>query len=126
MTPQSSSGAQNPPPSPPGGPSYGAPTKSTVPPPFHGEGLGTGWAPQAAPLQTLTLPRGVDLGILVIASGALLTLIGFLCGAAAAGAAGSAYQAWLEGFFVITGIGIFLILGGWLTRTVMTARQDSR
>jgi heme/copper-type cytochrome/quinol oxidase subunit 2 len=66
--------------------------------------------------------------MIVIGIGALLTLIGFLCGAAAtgqltSGGSGTAYQAWLGAFFVLTGLGVFLTVGGWLLRTVMAARQ---
>jgi hypothetical protein len=75
------------------------------------------------------LPRWLDLGLIVIGIGALLTFIGFLFGAAAIGSYGptggtyASYQGWLEGFFVLSGIGILLIIGGWLFRTVMALRR---
>ena len=109
-------------PTPPGQPSW------TYTPPGQ---LGGGWGPQPTPVRMPEFARGLDLGLLVSGLGALLTLIGFLCGAAATGALGSggsasAYQAWLEAFFVITGIGIFLTVGGWIYRTALATRQASR
>ncbi len=74
----------------------------------------------------MVLPRGVDLGVIVVGIGALLVFVGFLCGAAAAGQFGvslSAYRGWMEGFFVITGVGLLLVAGGWLFRTVVQARS---
>jgi hypothetical protein len=75
------------------------------------------------------MPRWLDLGLIVMGVGALLTLIGFLFGAAALGSYGpnggtyASYQGWFEGFFVLTGLGIFLIVGGWLFRVVMGLRR---
>jgi hypothetical protein len=64
--------------------------------------------------------------------GALLTFIGFLLGAAAIGSYGpgggtyASYQGWFEGFFVLSGLGILLIVGGWLFRVVMALRRAIR
>jgi hypothetical protein len=115
----------------PGGSYAGSPSQSYPPPsPAYGQpsGLGTGWTPQAPPVKLPQLPKGFDLGILVMGVGGLLTLIGFLCGDGAVGQYGSAgslsaYQAWLGAFFVLTGIGLFLVIGGWLYRTVIAARR---
>jgi hypothetical protein len=123
--------AQGPQPPAPGGPYPGLPPQQTPPPsPLYAQpmGLGTDWTPGGAPVRMPQLPKGVDLGIIVIGVGALLTLIGFLCGAGAVGQYGSggsvsAYQAWLGAFFVLTGIGIFLVVGGWVYRAVMAARR---
>ncbi len=106
-------------PAPPPSPVYSAPS-----------GLGTGWSPQRTTIQLPALPRGLDLGLIVVGIGALLTLIGFLCGAAsvgqlAPGGSASAYRAWLGSFFVLAGIGIFLLAGGWIYRTIAAARRAS-
>jgi len=61
--------------------------------------------------------------------GVLLTFFGFIFGAAAisslspTGGSYSTYQGWYEGFFVVTALGILLIGGGWLFRTVMGLRK---
>jgi hypothetical protein len=124
--------AQGPVPTAPGGsysggsPQPAGPTPSGYPP---SQGLGGTWSPSRPPVHLPPFPRWLDIGEIVIGIGALLTLIGFLCGAAAigqqtSGGSLSAYRAWLEGFFVLAGIGIFLTVGGWLYRTVMAARQS--
>jgi len=115
----------------PGGSYSGSPPQQFPPPPpgySQPSGLGTGWTPQPAPVRMPPLPKGFDIGIIVMGVGALLTLIGFLCGAGAAGQFGSggtasALQAWLGAFFVLAGIGIFLVIGGWLYRAVMATRR---
>lgn len=79
--------------------------------------------------QTIRLPPWLDVGLLVIGIGALLTFIGFLFGDGFAGAAFksnpdiSNAQSDLEAFFVITGLGILLIVGGWFWRVLMVARR---
>ena len=123
--------AQGPEPTPPGGSYSGVPPQPAGPPsPGYAspQGLGGGWSPQSTPVRLPPLPRWLDVGMIVIGIGALLTLIGFLCGAAAtgqltSGGSESAYRAWLAAFFVLAGLGIFLTVGGWLFRTVMAARQ---
>jgi len=80
----------------------------------------------------MKMPPWLDIGILVIGIGTLLMFIGFLLGAAAIGqlptssSAGSTtnYEGDLEAFFVLTGIGILLTIGGWLFRVVMTLRRS--
>jgi hypothetical protein len=74
------------------------------------------------------MPKWLDIGLIVIGIGALLIFIGFLFGyggISQAGTGGSftTYQGDLEAFFVVTGFGILLTIGGWLYRIVMTARQ---
>jgi hypothetical protein len=110
--------------------SGGSPPPSNPPPSGYTppQGLGGTWSPQAAPVRLPPFPRWLDVGVIVIGIGALLTLIGFLCGAAATGqlapgGSASAYRAWLAAFFVLAGLGIFLTVGGWLYRTTMAARQ---
>jgi hypothetical protein len=85
-------------------------------------GFGTSWTPQEKPMRLPALPKGLDLGVIVVGVGALLTLLGFLCGAVGIGAVGSAYQGWLEAFFVVTGVGVFLVIGGWVVHILMGAR----
>jgi hypothetical protein len=123
--------AQGPQPPAPGG-LYSGPPPQQFPSPSPGysqpSGLGTGWTPQAAPVRMPQFPKGFDIGIIVMGVGALLTLIGFLCGDGSVGQYGaggtlSAYQAWLGAFFVLTGVGIFLVIGGWLYRTVTATRR---
>jgi hypothetical protein len=121
-------GTQGPTTPPPGGPYFGG----AAPPPPSGppgpSGLGAGWSPQPAPVRLPSLPRGIDLSVIVIGLGALLTFVGFLCGAGAAGQYGpggteSAYRGWLEAFFVLAGFGILVMVGGWLFRVVTIARR---
>jgi hypothetical protein len=74
------------------------------------------------------MPSWLDIGVIVIGIGALLIFIGFLFGYGAitnAGAGGntSNYQGDFEAFFVVTGFGILLTIGGWLYRVVMIARR---
>jgi hypothetical protein len=79
----------------------------------------------------MKFPPWLDIGIVVIGIGALLILIGFLFGDLAIGqlptssSAGSEsnYQGDLETFFVLSGIGIFLTIGGWLFRVVTALRR---
>jgi len=117
---------------PPGSPYPGAapPQVAPLPPSYPVQPtLPPSWNPQPPGVRLPALPRGIDIGLVVIGVGALLTLLGFLCGAAATGQLGSggtlsAYQAWLGSFFVLSGFGIFLTVGGWLFRTVMAGRQS--
>jgi hypothetical protein len=126
--------SQGPMPTAPGGPYSGTSTQSAGPPPLGyspPQGPGGTWSPQSTAVRLPPFPRWLDVGVIVIGIGALLTLIGFLCGAAATGelapgASASAYRAWLGAFFVLTGLGVFLAVGGWLFRTVMAARQSRR
>ncbi len=72
-------------------------------------------------------PRWLDESMLAIGIGALLAFIGFLFGAGAASQVGpgssvSTYRGDLEAFFVLTGIGILLIVGGYLWRWIRAAR----
>ena len=71
------------------------------------------------------MPAWLDVGVLITGIGALLVFIGFLFGDAAVSSANSTntYQGDFEAFFVVTGFGILLIVGGWLYRTVMIARR---
>lgn len=113
-----------------GGPYSGTPPPpAPVPPPGFQPypSSGSSWVPPPASMRMPSLPKGIDLGIIIIGLGALLTLIGFLFGSAAtgqltSGGSASAYRAWLGAFFVLTGIGLFLVIGGWLYRTVRAAR----
>lgn len=82
----------------------------------------------AAQRQGLHLPQWLDIGLIAIGIGALLIFIGFLFGDGAAsqfGAGGSlnTYRGDLETFFVVTGLGILLTIGGWAYRVVMIARR---
>ena len=76
-------------------------------------------APAAAPA---TLPSWITLGQIFVAIGAILIFIGFIFGALAASNLGTSstnlgnasnVQADYEAFFVITGIGILIAMGGW-------------
>lgn len=75
------------------------------------------------------MPRWIDIGMIIIGIGALLVFIGFLFGDGAIGALSqtggnfSTYQGDLEAFFVVSGFGILLIVGGWLFRVAMAARR---
>ncbi len=75
------------------------------------------------------MPPWLDIGLLVIGIGALLTFIGFLFGAGFAGNAfvsggnANTAQGDLEAFFVISGFGILVIVGGWMFRIIMTNRR---
>jgi len=109
--------ADMPPPPPPPPPEY-QPAPAYQPPP----------APMAPAAAGLKMPGWLDIGILVIGIGALLIFIGFLFGDGAAGQyAGNGsvdtFRGDLEAFFVLTGFGILLTIGGWLFRVVMTLRR---
>ncbi len=96
---------------------YQPPPPSLVPPP----------APPAARL-AIEFPRWLDLGIFAIGIGALLIFIGFIFGDAAFtqyGPGGSLtnFQGDMETFFVLTGVGLLLTIGGWLFRLVTTLRR---
>jgi hypothetical protein len=109
-----------------GGQPYAPPPASYTPPP----GVSTGWASQHTPVRLPSYLREIDIATIVMGVGTLLTFIGFLCGAAAAGQFGSggsvsAFRGWLEAFFVLAGVGLFLVIGGWLFRTV-TGRHPMR
>jgi hypothetical protein len=76
----------------------------------------------------MRFPPWLDLGIFVIGIGALLIFIGFLFGDAAFSQYGpggpfSSFQRDMEAFFVLTGVGILLTIGGWLFRLVTTLRR---
>lgn len=92
------------------------------------------WTP-AANAPRSSMPRGwpawLEIGVLVSGIGALLAFIGFLFGDAAISQTGSGgnfttYQGDLEAFFVLTGFGILLIVGGYLYRVVDAARKTKR
>jgi len=59
------------------------------------------------------LPGWITLGQIVVGVGAIVIFIGFMFGALAASANGSNYQNDLEAFFVLTGFGILVAMGGW-------------
>jgi hypothetical protein len=74
------------------------------------------------------MPRWLDYGMIIIGIGTLLMFIGFLFGDGAAsqlgtGGSQTTYQGDLEAFFVLCGIGVLLIVGGWLYRVAMAARK---
>ena len=102
-------------------PPPGAPGYPPAPPPYSS--AGTPYAPRP-----VNWPPWLDVGLLVVGIGALLTFIGFLFGA---GFAANAYgggttanaQGDLEAFFVVVGFGILLIVGGWFWRVIMVARR---
>ena len=74
----------------------------------------------------VTLPNWITLGQVVVGIGAILIFIGFILGAlgmsnlptSATSGNISTYQADLEAFYVITGLGILLAFGGWGLHTV--------
>lgn len=117
-------GAQGQPPPPPPPPPPAAYPPPSPPPP--------GWSPSpAARAQGPGLPKWLDIGLIVIGVGTLLIFIGFICGFLAAtqfptsSSAGSLsnYDGDLQAFFLLTGFGILLTVGGWLFRVVMVARR---
>jgi hypothetical protein len=116
--PKAAAADQPPPPPPP--PEYQpAPTYQPPAPPPP--------SPAAAPM-AMKMPPWLDIGIIVIGIGALLIFIGFLFGDGAAGQYASTgsvdtFRGDLEAFFVLTGFGILLTIGGWLFRVVMTLRR---
>lgn len=111
-------------------PNSTAPAQTAPPPP----GPPPAWTPApAAPLapRPLSWPRWLDYGVVVIGIGTLLMFIGFLFGdgfASQLGTGGNANTAQgdLEAFFVLAGVGILLVIGGWLYRVVMAARAGMR
>jgi hypothetical protein len=96
-------------------------------------------APAPASGTMVRLPAGMTLwdliGFVIILVGAILILAGFLLGEAAVAALGSSppnpstYQNDLEGFFTWAGVGIFLVVLGWLLKVMlfpmMAARKQS-
>ncbi len=92
---------------------------------------GTAPASRVATSMPVKMPAWLDLGLLVTGIGALLAFIGFLFGSAAVGQTGSGgnfatYQGDLETFFVLTGFGLLLIVGGWIFRVVDATRKSMR
>ncbi len=96
-----------------------------------------GYAPAPAqPASTgVKLPAGMSLwdllSLLIILVGAILILVGFLYGDAYAnqlGAGGSlsTAQSDIEAFFVASGIGIFLVILGWLCRAMLFPMVSAR
>lgn len=83
-------------------------------------------APAAAAPVGVKMPSWMDFGILIMGVGALLTLFGFLLGAIGvgqfptSGTSGSLsnFQSDLEFFFVLSGIGVFLMVGGGMFRVM--------
>lgn len=120
----SDTSAPPPPPPPP------APTYSPPPPVRYAPAGGSSYPPTAS--QGPKWPPWLDIGLLVIGIGALLTFIGFLFGD---GFAANAFttnptssnitnaRGDLEAFFVVTGFGILLIVGGWFFRVIQVARR---
>ena len=77
------------------------------------------------------MPPWLDIGMIIIGIGALLMFFGFLFGDAGISQTGpgsslSTYQGDLEAFFVLNGIGILLVVGGWLFRIAVRARKGMR
>lgn len=74
-------------------------------------------SPYARPV---AMPSWISLGQIVTGLGAILIFIGFLFGYLAVSSTGSSnnYQSGLETFFVLTGFGILLAIGGWLFDSV--------
>jgi len=72
------------------------------------------------------------MGFLVILIGGILILVGFLLGDAAVAALGGSppspttYQNDLEGFFIWSGLGIFLVILGWLLRGMVFPMMAAR
>ena len=92
---------------------------------------GTAPASRVASSVPVKMPAWLDLGLLVTGIGALLAFIGFLFGSAAVGQTGTGgsfatYQGDLETFFVLTGFGLLLIVGGWIFRVVDATRKSMR
>ncbi len=92
---------------------------------------GTAPASRVASSMPVTMPAWLDLGLLVTGIGALLAFIGFLFGSAAVGQVGTGgsfatYQGDFETFFVLTGFGLLLIVGGWIFRVVDATRKSMR
>lgn len=74
-------------------------------------------SPYARPV---TIPSWISLGQIFSGIGAILMFIGFLFGAVAVSSTGSynTYQGEMETFFVLTGLGILIAIGGWLFDSV--------
>lgn len=82
------------------------------------------------------LPAGMTLwdlmGFLIILIGGILILVGFLLGEAAVAALGGSppdpttYKNDLEGFFTWSGLGIFLVVLGWLLRVMVFPMMAAR
>ena len=92
---------------------------------------GTAPASRVASSMPVKMPAWLDLGLLVTGIGALLAFIGFLFGSAAVGQVGTGgsfatYQGDFETFFVLTGFGLLLIVGGWIFRVVDATRKSMR
>lgn len=101
-----------PPPPPPPAAAYApAPSQSTAPAPVK-------------------LPAWLDIGMILIGVGALLILVGFIFGDAASGQFANGtlatYQSDMEFFFVLSGVGIFLAIGGWMVHVIMPQWQAQR
>ena len=120
----------------PGGISDSSPPPPPPPPPSAYPPTGPApYAPVSTPPYSAPVsqgpkwPQGLDIGLFVIGIGALLTFVGFLFGDGfAINAYGSSANATnaqgdLETFFVVSGFGILLIVGGWFWRVFMTARR---
>jgi len=85
-------------------------------------------APMAAPTTGTTLPKWISLGQVIIALGTLLVFIGFIFGylgmtnwpTSTTGPSGNLanFAGDLETFFILTGIGLLLVIGGWLMDSV--------
>jgi hypothetical protein len=93
-------------------------------------------APSQSPSSGVKLPAGMTLwdliGFLIILVGAILVLVGFLLGDAAVSALTSSppsqttYQNDLEGFFIWTGLGVFLTILGYLCRSMLFPMMQAR
>jgi len=70
------------------------------------------------------IPSWITLGQIVTGVGAIIIFIGFLLGYAAVASSGSSYQGDLESFFVVTGLGILLVIGGWLFDSIWPKFQS--
>jgi len=74
---------------------------------------------------TVRIPAWLDFGILIAFIGAILVLVGFLYGNAAYVAesqtnpSASTIAGDFEAFFIWTGVGIFLIVLGWIVHTML-------
>ena len=121
--PKAADPPQPPPPPPPEyqpAPAYQAPPGYQPPPPAM--------APAAAAMK---MPPWLDIGLIVMGIGTLLIFIGFLFGDAAfsqfptGGGSGSLtnFTGDMEAFFVVSGLGILLTVGGWLFRVIMALRR---
>ena len=98
------------------------------PPPAAPPAYASAPTPSQSSSGGVKLPAGMNLwdliGLLIIFVGAIFILVGFLFGDAYAsqlGSGGSATtaQSDIEGFFVWSGVGIFLTILGWLFRVML-------